>query len=113
MIDPSYRCRAENFQRFPGAAVNEAAMDFLDGFCGEDLFLHLHYWDPHGPLSPPPEWIDRGYEPDTSAVTDEQLTRLAASPLYRGGGIRACAADGSWRSCFACMTPRSAIPTIW
>lgn len=85
VIDPSYRCRAENFQRFPGAAVNEAAMDFLDGFCGEDLFLHLHYWDPHGPLSPPPEWIDRGYEPDTSAVTDEQLTRLAASPLYRGG----------------------------
>ncbi|MFQ9681069.1 MAG: sulfatase [Ruthenibacterium lactatiformans] len=91
VIDPSYRCRAENFQRFPGAAVNEAAMDFLDGFCGEDLFLHLHYWDPHGPLSPPPEWIDRGYEPDTSAVTDEQLTRLAASPLYRGGrhtGVR-------------------------
>ena len=69
---------------FRGAAVNEAAMDFLDGFCGEDLFLHLHYWDPHGPLSPPPEWIDRGYEPDTSAVTDEQLTRLAASPAVPG-----------------------------
>lgn len=91
VIDPSYRCRAENFQRFYGSAVNEAAMEFLDGFRGEDLFLHLHYWDPHGPLAPPPEWIDHSYEPDTSAVTDEQLRRLAASPLYRGGrhmGVR-------------------------
>ena len=51
-------------------------------FAHVDLSL-IHIY-PHGPLSPPPEWIDRGYEPDTSAVTDEQLTRLAASPLYQG-----------------------------
>lgn len=91
VIDPSYRCRADNFQRFYGQAVNDAAIGFLDGFQGEDLFLHLHYWDPHGPLTPPPAWIDEAYEPDTSAVTDEQLARLAASPLYRGGrhaGVR-------------------------
>lgn len=85
VIDPSYRYRAENFQRFDGRAVNEAAMEFLDGFQGNDLFLHLHYWDPHGPLTPPPDWIDWEYEPDTSRITDEQMEQLIASPLYRGG----------------------------
>lgn len=87
VIDPSYRCQAENFQRFYGCEVNRAAMEFLDGFHEEerDLFLHLHYWDPHGPLTPPPEWIDKEYQPDTSAITDEQIEHLISSPLYRGG----------------------------
>ncbi len=85
VIDPSYRSRAENFQRFSGSAVNEAAMEYLDGFKGGDLFLHLHYWDPHGPLTPPPEWIDYGYEPDTSGVSQKQLDGLTGSALYRGG----------------------------
>lgn len=85
VMDPSYRCRAENFQRFAGQAVNDAAIEFLDGFRGEDLFLHLHYWDPHGPLTPPEAWIDRSYTPDTSLISDKMLADLAASPLYRGG----------------------------
>ena len=85
VMDPSYLCKAENFQRFDGQEVNRAAQDFLDGFKGTDLFMHLHYWDPHGPLTPPSEWIDEQYEPDTSQITDEQIAQLSASPLYRGG----------------------------
>lgn len=85
VMDPSYLCGAENFQRFDGQQVNRMAQGFLDGFQGDNLFLHLHYWDPHGPLTPPAEWVDEQYEPDTSHITDEQIAKLSASPVYRGG----------------------------
>ncbi|MEG0834668.1 MAG: sulfatase [Christensenella sp.] len=85
VIDPSYRCGAENFQRFQGSEVNNAAFEFLKGFHGDNLFLHLHYWDPHGPLVPPAEFIDAAYTPNTDAVSEEMLKALSCSNLYRGG----------------------------
>lgn len=88
VIDPSLRTGGGHFQRFDGSAVNQAARQVLRDFREsqkENLFLHLHYWDPHGPLAPPEEFLRTTPLPDTEHISDEELAALCASTEYRGG----------------------------
>lgn len=85
VIDPSFRSGGGHFQRFPGSEVNRAAREALAAWKGENLFLHLHYWDPHGPLAPPEEILARTPVPSTEQIPDRELNALCASREYRGG----------------------------
>ncbi|MBT9778660.1 sulfatase-like hydrolase/transferase [Clostridium sp. MCC353] len=85
VIDPSFRSGGGHFQRFDGSEVNRAARQVLTAFKGENLFLHLHYWDPHGPLAPPEEILAQTPVPSTKQIPDRELDALCASREYRGG----------------------------
>jgi len=80
----------ESFARVPWAnarQVNDLAAAFLENHAGQQFFLFLHYFDPHGPLNPPGEWRDRYVEPELrQLVVREAEARLLARMLAAAKG---------------------------
>jgi arylsulfatase A-like enzyme len=55
--------------------VNDQAEAFLENHAGQQVFLFLHYFDPHMPVDAPEEWRDRFVQDDLreqDALTAEQ-----------------------------------------
>lgn len=55
----------ESYARVPwvnARQVNDLASAFIENHSGQQFFLFLHYFDPHGPLNPPGEWRNKYVE---------------------------------------------------
>jgi tetratricopeptide (TPR) repeat protein len=74
--------------------VTAIGRDYLKGAKGKPLFLFLHYWDPHGPYTPPQEYLDKhkdtpyaGEVAYTDAAIGELLKDLKKNGLYEDATI--------------------------
>jgi arylsulfatase len=70
-----------------GPETTEAALGALDQLLAEQpapAFLWIHYQDPHGPYTPPPELLER-YRAQEQVAGDGART-LPVSPMDRGWG---------------------------
>ncbi|HZJ71231.1 MAG TPA: sulfatase, partial [Planctomycetota bacterium] len=61
----------ESYARVPwvnARQVNDLASAFIENHEGQQFFLFLHYFDPHGPLNPPAEWRNKYLEPELQGL---------------------------------------------
>ena len=83
----------ESYARVPWAnarQVDDLAAAFIENHAGQQFFLFLHYFDPHGPLNPPGEWRNKYVEPELrTLVVREAEARLLAAMLSAAKGERA------------------------
>jgi len=73
----------------PAAAVVDDALSWARGANpGDDLFLWVHFYDPHWPYDPPEGWTGTAYDGEI-ATCDAQLGRLldGLTALHRDEGL--------------------------
>jgi len=69
--------------------VTDLATAFLANHLGQQTFLFLHTFDPHGPVAAPEPWRDRYVEPGLRELTvagAEGRLLVAIEAAHRGGG---------------------------
>ncbi|GAF73184.1 unnamed protein product, partial [marine sediment metagenome] len=69
-------------QQVDAEEVNAVALPWIERHSGEDFFLFLHYWDPHGLYMPPDEYKRLFYDGDERDPENHSLDALKASPIW-------------------------------
>jgi len=69
-------------QQVDAEEINAVAVPWIERHRGEDFFLFLHYWDPHGLYLPPDEYRRLFYEGDERDPGNRSLDELKASPIW-------------------------------
>jgi len=69
-------------QQVDAEEVNAVAIPWIERHRGEDFFLFLHYWDPHGLYMPPDEYKRLFYDGDECDPENHSLDALKASPIW-------------------------------
>lgn len=64
------------------ASVTDSAWRWIEQVRDRPFFLFLNYYDPHGPLTPPPELANRYLSPDTRLEKGKRLSRDQYLALY-------------------------------
>jgi arylsulfatase A-like enzyme/multidrug resistance efflux pump len=68
--------------RAPGSAINDIAFPWIEKRKREDLFLFLHFWDPHIPYVPPSPFREKYTSQSGSWVDPLLMQRLRSRPTY-------------------------------
>jgi len=64
--------------------VNDQAEAFLENHAGQQVFLFLHYFDPHMPVDAPEEWRDRFVQEDFREQDALAAEQSLTTRFYRG-----------------------------
>ena len=66
----------------PARSVTRSAVEWIEKNSEAEFFLFLNYYDPHGPMAPPPELARQFLPPGTELDSGEPLTREQYLALY-------------------------------
>ena len=78
-------------KRLSNPDLTQLAIDWLESNYGKDFFLWIHYFDPHIPYSPPPDFLPKGEPPSTIGTSfSEQVGEI------RGGYFVPSIAERKW-----------------
>jgi len=69
-------------QQVDAEEINAAAIPWIRDHVGEDFFLFLHYWDPHGLYKPPDEYRRLFYDGDECDPDNRSLDALKGHPIW-------------------------------
>jgi len=85
----------EYFQTPRGEHVTDLATDFLDDHDDEEFYLHVQYWDPHGPYQRSDEEVERFREYDAPPYpTEEQIDDHLDWHAWRSAAYSGVADEG-------------------
>jgi len=78
---------AKRFQAISGEVITERATDVLDRIAGDEFFLYVQYWDPHGPYRRSDDEIDEFRDvPLPPYPTEEQIRDHREWNTWRSAG---------------------------